>query len=99
MSKIRELIDQEELYRTEGSRGFSNLCKIVRMIGYKDPLNQGQLSQGGSTGDLMCFFEDNSGAIDAVIDWIAKQRSTEWDEEIESQLQSDEDDEENDDEE
>ena len=34
----------------------------------------------------MCFFEDNPGAIEAVINWIGEQNVDEWKESIESEL-------------
>jgi hypothetical protein len=46
-------IDQENLYHTEGNKGVSNLCKIVKAIGYKDPQYKMQLSQGGSVTILV----------------------------------------------
>lgn len=83
---------QEDLYRNEGSKGFSNLCKIARALGYRDPLFQGSLSQGGYSGDLMIFLEDNPGAIEAIMNWIVEQGeyASEWKEELESELDEDE---------
>lgn len=65
------LLEVEDLCATEGSRGVSNLCKLVRLLGYQDPMHFGHLSQGGIIGDLTCFLEDNPGAISAIHDWIA----------------------------
>lgn len=67
--KIQKLVKENDLHRLEGSKGVSNLCKLVSLLGYKDPLWNGQLSEGGYLGDLMCFLEDNSGAIKAIITW------------------------------
>lgn len=69
-SAFYNLLDCENLYRTEGSSGVSNLCKLVRLLGYKDPMYFGRMSDGGIIGDLTCFLEDNPGAIAAIHDWI-----------------------------
>lgn len=92
MKHLYDFIEQNKLYNNEGSRGVSNLCKIVRAIGYKDPMRNGELSQGGCLGDLMCFLEDNPGAIEAIITFIERSRVDEWDAELASQMDLDEDD-------
>lgn len=79
---VDEYIDQEEMYRVEGRTGVKNLCKLVRAIGYKDPMYFGQLSSDAAIGDLICFFEDNSGAIEAVIEWIKGVNSPEFAEKL-----------------
>lgn len=78
MSKIEEFIDTENLYATEGRRGLTNLCTIVRAIGYKDPQYFGQLDGRSSIGDLVEFLEDNSGAIEALMNWIIERDVPEW---------------------
>lgn len=97
---VDQLIEQNGWYRNEGSTGVSNLCKLVRALGYKDYFQNGHLSGGGVSGDLLEFLGDNPGAIEAITVWIRKHEAT-WKTEIEGQLEesSDEDDEENDDEE
>lgn len=82
---IEEWQKEKKAHSIEGSRGFENLCKLVRAIGYRDPLNQMQF-RDGCIGDLMVFFEDNPGAIEAVINWIAEENFSEWREAIESEL-------------
>ncbi len=85
---LNDLInDWQNAIRIEGSRGFENLCRLARAIGYRDPMYQLQF-RDGCVGDLMVFFEDNPGAIEAVINWIAEQDSDEWKEAIESELPS-----------
>jgi len=92
---IQEWQDEKKVHHFEGSRGFENLCKLTRAIGYRDPLNQMQF-RDGCVGDLMCFFEDNPGAMEAVINWIGEQDNDEWKESIESELPEKEVDEEDD---
>ena len=89
MESLRELIsdfmDLNGTHCNEGSRGIENLCKIVRAIGYRDSMNRMQF-RGACIGDLLEFFEDNSGAIDAVISWIEEHDNEEWRANIESEL-------------
>lgn len=68
-SKVQKLVKENGLHRVEGSKGVSNLCKLVSLLGYKDPQYNGSLSEGGHLGDLMCFLEDNPGAIEAIVTW------------------------------
>lgn len=63
-------IDEQQLHSFEGRRGVIALCKIARALGYKDDNYYGQLDTNASIGDLINFLEDNSGAIQAVVDWI-----------------------------
>lgn len=56
--------------RTEGERGFMNLCKLACALGYKDPCHQMMNKDGSCVGDLICFFEDNPGAIEAIKEWV-----------------------------
>lgn len=80
-------IDQEKLYRTEGRRGLEHLCQLVRAIGYKDQQHFGQLNQKAAIGDLICFLEDNSGAIEAIQNWIREQNSAEFSEALKSNME------------
>lgn len=97
---IEKFHEQEHLNSYEGRRGVITLARTARALGYKDSQHFGSLGNGAYAGDLLEFFEDNSGAIQAVMEWIQTQRSTEWHESVESQLEMDdeEDEEEEDDE-
>ncbi len=88
MNIVEQFMDQEKLYRTEGRKGVENLCTLCRAIGYKDPQYFGTLSSKASLGDLVNFLEDNSGAIEQLIEFIAlnSDRNAEWQENIASQL-------------
>lgn len=57
---------------TEGNRGLQNLCKVACAIGYTDPTRQLINNDGSCVGDLLCFLEDNPGAIDALLEWITE---------------------------
>lgn len=75
-----ELIEEfnEHNPGNEGRRGVENLCRLARALGYKDRNYFGQLDHDCSIGDLIEFFEDNSGAIEAVKEWISGVESPEW---------------------
>ena len=68
---VEKVLDQEDLYRNEGTVGVQNLAKFVGLLGYSDPQYFGQF-QGGSYGVLINFLEDNPGAIQALQEWIGE---------------------------
>lgn len=51
-------------------RGSKGLCKMAALLGYKDPLHQLQVDSTCSVGDLLYFFDDNPGAIEALTEWV-----------------------------
>ncbi len=65
-------ISENEILFTPST--ISGLCKLVRKLGYKDPHQQLYNRDGSCIGDLLLFLEDNPGAIDAMTDWISKQK-------------------------
>ena len=65
-------MDQENMHNMEGRRGVENLCKIARALGYKDPMYWGQLTSTAAIGDLVMMLEDNSGMIEAMVEWIGR---------------------------
>jgi len=81
--ELEVYIETEKLGRTEGSEGVKNLCKIVETIGYKDSQYFGQ-HEKGSYGSLINFLEDNSGAIEVILDFIKDNGSNidEWSESL-----------------
>ena len=91
MLYLQQFIDEQNLHRTEGRRGVVNLCKIAAAIGYKDPQYFGQMERGAVLGDLICFLEDNPGAVSAIMEWIERVGGDEWDEQLEGQVTPDED--------
>lgn len=66
---------RDEIENTKQS--VNGLCNLARKLGYKDPLYQLQNSDGSNVGDLLYFFEDNPGAIEAVIGWAAENHGNE----------------------
>ncbi len=78
---IEQVIEQEQLYTNEGRQGVRNLSKLVSKL-------------DRSYMDIEAFLSDNSGAVEAIIDWISKQSCPEWKDNIENeygQLDVDED--------
>lgn len=69
-AEIDNWIDANNAFSFEGQRGVLNLEKLVRDL---DPSNYGSLRE---------FFMDNSGAVEAVIQWIASRNSPEWKESL-----------------
>lgn len=71
---VDEFLDKKGIHRFEGPRGLRNLDILAKGLGYR----------GGSSE----FFEDNSGALEAVIEWIKQfgDRVPEWKESLESVL-------------
>lgn len=79
---VSELLEaymaQENMHRMEGRRGVENLCQIAGALGYKDPMRYGQLSTKAAIGDLIRMLEDNSGMIEAMVEWIGSRNFSEF---------------------
>lgn len=66
-----EYIDANRLGHFEGEQGVRSLTKVITEVcGYGSPFGN----------PLHDFFADNSGAIEAVLNWIANQNVPEWNE-------------------
>lgn len=74
---INKMMDQHSVYSLEGERGIKFLNKLIKVIGYSN-MNE--------------FFSDNSGAIEALIEWISSVRSPEWEKSLKDEVGDDEDD-------
>jgi len=83
---VDEWMDQEKLYRVEGRRGVETLCQLAAVLGYKDPMYFGQITSKATIGDLICMLEDNSGLIEAMIDWVKETDSPEWRESLQAEV-------------
>jgi hypothetical protein len=90
---LNEMLDtyrlQEKIHSFEGRRGLEGLARIVRSLGYKDFQFYGQLPNGAALGDIFTFLEDNSGCIEAIVEWVGSRDIPEWKEELESHLTED----------
>ena len=73
---IDKYIDQESLYSWESTRGVRNLQKLVKIL---DPHYR----------DIDTFLEDNSGAIEAIVEWIKDRNVSEWAENVKAELHED----------
>lgn len=60
---IENWMDARKMYSMEGMRGIRNFTALVRALGYNS---------------LDEFLEDNSGALDAMVEWLGTQRNPEW---------------------
>ena len=80
---LDEFIEQEKIYSNEGASGVKNLAKIIRAVGYK------HWNKYQTPDDALIvheFLEDNSGAIEVIIEWIASHDIPEWKESLLSNL-------------
>jgi hypothetical protein len=83
---LDQYIEQEDIWQLEGEQGVRNLKNIITTIGYS-----------GYGGVLDNFLADNSGCIEAMIEWIkANDYSGEWNTYVEAELAPAEEDEEED---
>jgi hypothetical protein len=62
---IDAFIDNRNMHHFEGSRGVRYLLEIIQTC-------------DRSYHDFETFFSDNSGAIEAVLEWIKNARVNEW---------------------
>lgn len=69
---IEQYADHTGHYNYEGERGVDRLGKLCKAIGYGDDYQD----------PLRAFLADNSGAIEAMIEWIGNQNSPNWKEKL-----------------
>ena len=72
---IERYCDQEKMYHFEGGRGVNNFEKIVGVLGYRN---------------MDGFLEDNSGCLQAMIEWLGTQNIEEWKDSMKEQLTDEE---------
>jgi len=80
MSLIEKWQDRNKSYSFEGHRGVQRFVELLRVM--------------GGYRDLDDFFADNSGAVEAVLQWAADRNVDEWEENLKSELGDDGDDDE-----
>ncbi len=78
---IEKYLSFNKIYRFEGAQGVRNLEKLLGDMGYRNGEFFNRVLEN--------FFADNSGAIEAVIDWISNLNSTEWNENLSACLPED----------
>jgi len=90
---VRELmnayISQEGMHSFEGRRGVLHLCKIAGALGYKDTTYYQSLPNGASVGDLLMLLEDNSGLVEAMLEWLMGRDFKEFREPLEALVPED----------
>ena len=82
--------DENKAWRNEGTTGVDNLENLCRDIGYDK--NGAYIN----ASPILNFLSDNSGAIEAIHEWMCKQDVDEWIESLENTLPEDEDEEDED---
>ena len=74
---LDQYIEQEDIWQLEGEQGVRNLKNIITTIGYS-----------GYGGVLENFLADNSGCIEAIIEWIKdNDYSGEWNKLVAEELE------------
>lgn len=69
-AKLEQYCSDSKMHNFEGERGIRNMKKIMREVcGYGD----------GYGTVIENFFNDNPGAIEAVVEWIGSQGVRDWD--------------------
>lgn len=74
---LQQYMDENKMHCMEGTRGVRHLEKLATALGYDSNF---------SASVLHAFLEDNSGCIEAMVEWIGSRNSPEWKESLESQL-------------
>lgn len=86
MSEIREKWeDQNKIHCYEGSTGVRNLEKLCNALGYN-----GRNGQFVNADGIWNFLADNSGAIEAILNFIDESNVPEWKEALSEELPEDE---------
>lgn len=85
MEELQQFMQQEGMFNMEGERGVERLERIVEVLGYGTGFMRGRA--------LEHFFSDNSGAIEAVLEFIGEwsERNSEWKEALQAELFEEED--------
>lgn len=46
------------------------LCELAEMLSYRGAVDQLCCSNGAYVSSLLAFFDDNPGAMEAVVEWV-----------------------------
>jgi hypothetical protein len=68
---IEKYCDANRMYHWEGSRGVSNFEKLIKVLGYRN---------------VDYFLTDNSGCLEAMVEWIKDTGLTDWKESMVKEL-------------
>jgi hypothetical protein len=71
---IEKWSEQNKAYHWEGDRGVRNFQKLIGVLGYRG---------------MDEFLADNSGCMEAMVEWIGSQTSSEWMENMKREIGED----------
>jgi len=74
---LAQYMDENKMHCMEGVRGVNAFEKLARALGYDG---------SWSASTLHAFLEDNSGCIEAMIEWIGSRNNPDWKAALESQI-------------
>ena len=72
---MQDYLANNKMFSFEGPRGVRHLEQIANEVCGYTPDYSGVMAK---------FFEDNPGAIEAVVEWIGNQRNVDWKDNLES---------------
>lgn len=75
---VEKFFDHINVHSLEGRRGLTAFARLCRALGYKDDNYYGQLGSDASIGDIINFLEDNSGAIEAMVEFVKDHGGSDW---------------------
>lgn len=61
---------RKEIETIRPDSGAKGLALMALRLGYNSPFRQLDFGNGATASDLFEFFDNNSGACEAVIDWV-----------------------------
>lgn len=69
-------MNRKEIERFRVRRS-ADLCRLVEEIGYRQPPHQLQNNDGSYVSSLLHFFDDNPGAMECLVEWVADNHAEE----------------------
>lgn len=67
---------RREIEDTRSEGGAEALAAMARLLGYREQWGQLQFNNGATASDLFAFFDDNPGAVEAVVNWVLEEGRT-----------------------
>lgn len=84
--QLNAFCEQNQIYRFEGPDGVESLATIMRTLGYDSKYYK-------SNEDVIAdFLADNSGACEALVNWIGEQSVPEWKAKLEEVVEDEDED-------
>ena len=85
-----------EIENIRSESGAEGLAKMSQLLGYKSRFGQLMFNNGATASDLFEFFEDNPGAVEAVINWALENHPNAQDDVEDEECNEDEEEEDED---